>query len=83
MRLRLLPLVLLALPLIEVGLPPGVLSHYRYDGSLTTPPCTEGVRWFVMRPQKSVSPEQVSAFLRVFGENARHTQPSNARPILE
>jgi len=50
-----------------------------YDGSLTTPPCSEGVRWFVFRDYSSVGAEQVRRFLDVVHENARPLQPRNAR----
>lgn len=56
-------------------------SHYR--GSLTTPPCSEGVRWFVLQTPVEASVSQISKFLSVVGENARPIQPLNARFLLE
>jgi carbonic anhydrase len=57
-------------------------KYYRYSGSLTTPPCTEGVRWYVLESARSVSREQVSAFVDLIGEDARGPQPLNARLVL-
>ena len=66
------------------GVLPGSRAYYRYNGSLTTPPCSEGVRWLVMKEPVSVSREQVEAFKKVMGHpNNRPVQPVNARPILQ
>jgi carbonic anhydrase len=63
---------------------PDDLSYYRYNGSLTTPPCTEGVRWYIMKATPEVSASQIDAFKRaVGGPNARPIQPLNARVVLE
>jgi carbonic anhydrase len=56
-------------------------SYYSFSGSLTTPPCTEGVSWFVLRHPNSVSPTQVKAFARRYPMNARPVQPVNGREI--
>ncbi|MBM4416194.1 MAG: hypothetical protein FJ035_08155 [Chloroflexi bacterium] len=57
---------------------------FRYAGSLTTPPCTEGVRWQVIQTPTSVSPAQVGAFLELFkAGNARPVQPLKARDVLK
>lgn len=67
-----------------VELLPSDTSYYRYNGSLTTPPCQEGVRWFVMKQTPSVSASQIDSFKRSIREpNARPIQPLNARIILE
>jgi carbonic anhydrase len=58
-------------------------SYYRYNGSLTTPPCTEGVRWFVLKSVGHIAPEQAANFVKQIGEDARGPQPLNARIILE
>lgn len=58
-------------------------SYYRYNGSLTTPPCTEGVRWFVLKEVGHIAPEQAANFVELIGEDARGPQPLNARVILE
>jgi carbonic anhydrase len=52
-------------------------------GSLTTPPCTEGVLWMVMKQPLQVSPDQISIFSRLYRNNARPVQPSNGRLIKE
>ncbi|HTJ96684.1 MAG TPA: carbonic anhydrase family protein, partial [Rhodocyclaceae bacterium] len=58
-------------------------SYWTYMGSLTTPPCTEGVLWMVMKQPVQLSPEQVSIFGRLYRNNARPIQPSNDRLIKE
>lgn len=58
-------------------------GYYHYRGSLTTPPCSEGVRWFVMRTPVEVSSSQVSQFLSTINENARPVQPINSRFLLK
>ena len=64
-------------------LPPS-LAYYRYNGSLTTPPCSEGVRWLVLKRPAPVSKEQVQQFLKALGfANNRPVQPVNARAVLE
>ncbi|XP_022743927.1 alpha carbonic anhydrase 4-like [Durio zibethinus] len=61
-------------------------NYYRYKGSLTTPPCSEGVVWTVFQQVKTVSHSQVDALKRVLPpqnrNNARPTQPLNGRPVL-
>ena len=58
---------------------PRELDFWSYDGSLTTPPCTEGVRFFILRSPVNISKEQVNAF--PFKMNARPVQPQNNREI--
>lgn len=58
-------------------------SYYRYAGSLTTPPCTEGVRWHVLAEPVDLSAAQVDEFRAIFPHNARPLQLLNARPVLE
>lgn len=53
-----------------------------YAGSLTTPPCTEGVSWFVMKEPVAVSAAQVEAFRAIMPANNRPTQPLNGRMTL-
>lgn len=60
---------------------PATLTTFRYDGSLTTPPCSEGVKWLVMTTPVEVSPEQVAAFRAVVHDNNRPVQPLNGRSI--
>ena len=61
--------------------PPGA-AYYHYDGSLTTPPCTEAVDWFVMRERRTISAEQLAALNELTaGDNNRPIQPLNGRRI--
>ncbi|MFO1319405.1 MAG: carbonic anhydrase family protein [Burkholderiales bacterium] len=62
---------------------PKIRGYYTYMGSLTTPPCTEGVRWIVMRTPVQVSRAQVATFGRLYDMNARPLQASNGRLIKE
>ncbi len=56
-------------------------SYYNYSGSLTTPPCTEGVNWMVLQTPIEVSKEQVAALAALFKNNARPVQPLNGREV--
>ena len=59
-------------------------AYYRFSGSLTTQPCTEGVRWIVLKKPAFVSKAQIDAFKKVMGQdNNRPVQAINAREILE
>ena len=58
-------------------------SYYRYNGSLTTPPCSEGVQWYVLKDPGHIAPEQAAQFVKLIGEDARGPQPVNARIVLE
>jgi len=58
-------------------------TTYLYMGSLTTPPCSEGVHWLLMTEASSVSPPQVEAFRTVFGADARPVQPLNDQTVTE
>jgi carbonic anhydrase len=62
---------------------PANRDYYRYAGSLTTPPCTEGVRWHVLHEPVDVSAAQVDEFRAIFPLNARPIQPLNGRPVLK
>jgi carbonic anhydrase len=56
--------------------------HFLYHGSLTTPPCGEGVDWRVFREPMDVSRSQVQRFAQLFPLNARPVQPVNRRFLL-
>lgn len=59
-------------------------TYYRFSGSLTMPPCTEGVRWVLMKAPMTASKEQIEAFKQVLqGPNNRPVQPLNGRVVLE
>jgi carbonic anhydrase len=60
---------------------PAERSSYRFDGSLTTPPCTEGVKWVVLTQPAQLSAAQIAAFRAVIHDNNRPTQPLNGRKI--
>lgn len=57
-------------------------GFYRYMGSLTTPPCSEGVNWYVMTQPIYVGVDQVSRFAQAVGANARPLQAMNHRLLL-
>ena len=56
-------------------------STIRYSGSLTTPPCTEGVSWLLMQQPVAVSAEQIGAFETAYSKNNRPVQPLNDRIV--
>ncbi|MDX1581680.1 MAG: carbonic anhydrase family protein, partial [Alphaproteobacteria bacterium] len=64
------------------GLLPQDLSVYRYMGSLTTPPCSEGVNWHVVKAPVSASAEQIAALEEIMGMNARPVLPLNNRLLV-
>lgn len=57
------------------------LTGFRYDGSLTTPPCTEQVDWHVLSTRLSASAEQIEMFTALYANNARPLQPLNDRSV--
>ena len=61
---------------------PNSLHHFAYQGSLTTPPCTEGVQWIVMRDKISIAQSQIDQFVALVGHNARAIQPIHDRRVL-
>lgn len=63
------------------ALPPKDKSYYHYTGSLTTPPCTEGVNWYVLKQPIEISSQQLAKFQSVYRGNARPVQPLNQRVI--
>jgi carbonic anhydrase len=56
-------------------------TTYRYSGSLTTPPCSEGVNWLVMTTPVELSAEQLAAFTTIYAHNSRPVQPLNERTL--
>jgi carbonic anhydrase len=56
-------------------------ASYRYEGSLTTPPCSEGVKWVVMKQPLLLSARQVQAFRTILRGNNRPVQPLNGRAV--
>lgn len=57
-------------------------QYYRYQGSLTTPPCSETVTWTVMTDKVAVTDAAIAAFATVFPNDARPLQPLNRRYLL-
>lgn len=57
--------------------------HFSYSGSLTTPPCTEGVQWIVLEEPIHISQQDVDQFVQIIGHNARPVQPLENRHIEE
>jgi carbonic anhydrase len=62
---------------------PSDRSYYTYMGSLTTPPCSEGVMWMVMKQPAQLSSEQIAIFARMYPMNARPIQSIRGRMIKE
>jgi carbonic anhydrase len=74
------------LPAVKIDvnqLLPKARGYYTYIGSLTTPPCTEGVQWIVLKTPVQVSREQISVFAKVHDKNSRPIQAANGRLIKE
>ena len=68
----------------ETDLLPPTRKYYTYSGSLTTPPCTEGVKWLVLKTHVQASAEQITTFKSKVGQATnRPVQPINARLILD
>ncbi|QLI82935.1 carbonic anhydrase family protein [Chitinibacter fontanus] len=62
---------------------PGNQSYWTFMGSLTTPPCSEGVRWFVLKNPLNISAKQIARFKREFAMNARPLQSLFDRAVLD
>jgi len=56
-------------------------DYYTFKGSLTTPPCSEGVTWFVLKAPVKIADAEVAAFAKIYPLNARPVQPLNGRTI--
>jgi carbonic anhydrase len=56
-------------------------TYYAFTGSLTTPPCSEEVRWLVLKTPVEISASQLAAFRKLYKMNARPTQPLNGRVV--
>lgn len=61
---------------------PSRMTYYFYMGSLTTPPCTEGVRWHVLNTPIELSRDQIIAFRKIYSNNARPIQPLKSRNVI-
>jgi len=60
---------------------PASQDVYRYAGSLTTPPCSEGVEWFVLKAHATASPAQIEAFRSIMHHDNRPVQPLADRSV--
>jgi carbonic anhydrase len=56
-------------------------AYYMYMGSLTAPPCTEGVTWIVLKMPVEISPGQIAAFAKLYPHDVRPLQPLNGRVV--
>lgn len=73
-----------AKPMIDLNhLLPTARRYYTYMGSLTTPPCSEGVLWMVMQQPVTISTEQIDVFSRLYPMNARPVQQAAGRLIKQ
>jgi carbonic anhydrase len=71
-----------AVKINAVDLLPNDKGYYTYAGSLTTPPCSEQVTWYVLKTPVQVSADQIARFGRIYPNNARPIQPFNDRDIM-
>jgi carbonic anhydrase len=58
-------------------------GYYTFQGSLTTPPCSENVTWFVLKHPVTLSVGEIEKFGKLYRHDARSTQPLNGRTVLE
>ncbi len=63
-------------------LPADTETFFTYEGSLTTPPCSEIVRWLVLSKPVTLSSEQIAAFGAIYDDNNRPVQPLNTRDLF-
>ena len=69
-------------PLALAKLLPEQRGYYTYQGSLTTPPCSEIVRWLLLDAPVALSAEQIAAYTAIYAGNARPTLPRGRRDLL-
>ena len=62
---------------------PSDRSYYTFSGSLTTPPCSEDVTWFVLKRPVTISAAEINQFSQLYRNDARPTQPLYDRVVLE
>jgi carbonic anhydrase len=65
------------------GLLPSDRGYYTFTGSLTTPPCSENVTWFVLKHPVTVTSGEIERFSKLYRHDARPTQPLYGRVVLE
>lgn len=71
------------IPIEWSALPPKPASVIQFPGSLTTPPCTEGVDWAVNQQTITLSQGQIDTLRAAYADNNRPVQPTNGRPITK
>jgi carbonic anhydrase len=64
------------------GFLPKDLAYYRYNGSLTTPPCAETVQWLLLTEPLEVAETDIASFAKLYAMNARPVQKDNRRFVL-
>lgn len=62
---------------------PANRGYYTFSGSLTIPPCSENVTWFIFKQPVTISDAEIARFANLYSNDARPTQPLNGRLILE
>lgn len=62
---------------------PDALSYYQYEGSLTTPGCTEGVTFYILKTPVEISTDQLEQFKKIFPMNARPVMPLHGRMVTQ
>ena len=62
-------------------LPDNTDKYYHWKGSLTIPPCSENVEWYLMKAAQYASKNQIEAFRKYYDNNFRPTQPLNGRKV--
>ena len=75
--------VQVAEPIDLMGLLPANKNLFQYRGSLTTPPCSESVKWAILESPIEMSKEQIDKFREIFPNNHRPVQPLNEREVRE
>ena len=75
-----------AIPGVEIdptGLLPHDLGYYMYTGSVTAPPCNEGVLWLLLKTPVEISADQIKAFAELYPHDVRPLQPLYGRVVQE
>jgi carbonic anhydrase len=62
---------------------PDLKKYYNYTGSLTTPPCSQGLNWIVFKEKLKISSAQLAAFVKAYSHNARPVQAMGSRIVFE
>jgi len=68
---------------ISQVLPNDTSKFYTFMGSLTTPPCSENVKWFILKDKQTISANQIKSLRKIYPNNFRPIQSKNSRTIFE